>query len=74
MPASTFKATCLAVMDQVQRNHLEVTITKHRKPVARLVPATVPDVPFIGRSAGMIDSSHDLVAPTSPDWEVDADL
>jgi prevent-host-death family protein len=38
MAAGSFKANCLAVMDQVQTTHETVVITKHGKPVAKLVP------------------------------------
>jgi len=39
MAAGSFKANCLAVMDEVQAKHETVVITKHGKPVAKLVPA-----------------------------------
>ncbi len=36
--ASEFKARCLALLDEVARSRASVVITKHGKPVARLVP------------------------------------
>ena len=39
MPAGSFKAHCLAIMDEVQAKRETVLITKHGKPVAKLVPA-----------------------------------
>ena len=38
MPAGLFKAKCLHLMDEVQKYHKEITITKFGKPVAKLVP------------------------------------
>ena len=38
MPAGEFKAKCLKIMDQVKNYHEEIIITKHGKPVAKLVP------------------------------------
>ena len=38
MAAGSFKANCLAVMDGVEAKHETVAITKHGKPVAKLVP------------------------------------
>jgi len=38
MAAGVFKANCLAVMDEVRAKHETVVITKHGKPVAKLVP------------------------------------
>ena len=39
MPASEFKAKCLALMDEVARTGEPVVITKNGKPVAQLAPA-----------------------------------
>jgi prevent-host-death family protein len=39
MAAGEFKAQCLAIMDQVFESGEPVLITKHGKPVAKLVPA-----------------------------------
>jgi prevent-host-death family protein len=38
IPAGQFKQGCLAILDDVARNHEEVIITKRGKPVAKLVP------------------------------------
>jgi len=43
--ASRFKATCLAVLDEVERSHQPVVVTKHGRPVARVVPIGTPDRP-----------------------------
>ena len=41
LPAGQFKARCLQLMDEVSAQGTIITITKHGRPVARLVP-TVP--------------------------------
>ena len=41
MAAGSFKAKCLAVMDEVHAKCETVIITKHGKPVAKLVPCAV---------------------------------
>jgi prevent-host-death family protein len=38
MMASRFKAECLAILDQVEEMKISVTITKHGRPIARVVP------------------------------------
>jgi prevent-host-death family protein len=38
MMASRFKAECLAILDQVDALKISVTVTKHGRPVARVVP------------------------------------
>ena len=43
--ASRFKAECLAILDQVDRMKISVTVTKHGRPIARVVPLEVVDEP-----------------------------
>ena len=38
VPASVFKARCLAMLDEVATTHRSLVITKHGVPVARVVP------------------------------------
>ncbi|PYM41671.1 MAG: type II toxin-antitoxin system prevent-host-death family antitoxin [Candidatus Rokuibacteriota bacterium] len=46
MPAARFKAQCLALLDKVDPEG--IVITKHGKPVARLVPIETESVRLIG--------------------------
>jgi prevent-host-death family protein len=73
--AADFKANCLSLMDEVRDKGAEFVITKHNQPVARLVPVVEESgKKFVGRGAGVIMVSGDIVAPTSPDWEEGADV
>ncbi len=36
--AGVFKAKCLELMDEVERTKEEILVTKHGRPVAKLVP------------------------------------
>ncbi len=38
VPASAFKARCLALLDEVATTHRSLVVTKHGVPVARVVP------------------------------------
>ncbi len=38
VPAAQFKAQCLSLLDEVERERTELVVTKRGKPVARLVP------------------------------------
>ena len=40
--AADFKARCLELMDKVSEIGVEYTITKHGRPVAKLVPCAAP--------------------------------
>ena len=69
--ATDFKARCLELMDEVERLGIEIVITKHRKPVARLVPVR-QDVPALsGSLKGMIKILGDIVSPIDVEWEAD---
>ena len=42
VPAAEFKAKCLELMDRVRETGGEYVVTKHGKPVAKLVPYAEP--------------------------------
>lgn len=73
--AADFKANCLALMDEVRDKGSEFVITKHSKPVARLVPVVeAAEQPFMGRGAAVFTICGDIVSPVAPDWEEGADI
>jgi prevent-host-death family protein len=77
MAAGEFKAKCLELMNIVQRTRQPLIITKHGKPVAKLVPidsAGPAAVDFLGCMQGSARIIDDIVAPTGVEWEADADL
>jgi prevent-host-death family protein len=63
MAAGTFKVHCLAVMDEVQAKRETVVITKHGKPVAKLVPVTKEKDDIFGFLAGKAKITGDVVSP-----------
>ena len=69
MAAGAFKANCLAVMDEVQATHESVTITKHGRPVAKLVPAESKDDDIYNFLAGKGVIRGDVVEPVIPPGE-----
>jgi prevent-host-death family protein len=70
IPAGTFKATCLAVMDEVQAKREPVLITKNGKPVAQLVPVDSAKDEIFGFYTGKGRIAGDVVSPVVPleDW------
>ncbi len=58
-------------MDEVERSGLEVVITKHRRPVARLLPAHVAGAVFCGALRGRVVSVGEIVEPIGVPWEND---
>jgi len=74
IPAGRFKATCLAVMADVQRTGEPVTITRHGAPMVRVVPAVATDAPpLFGRAKGSVRITGDILAPLDVEWTVLAD-
>ena len=74
MAAGKFKATCLAVMDEVQMKREPVVITKNGKPVAKMVPmelAEDEDPLAKYRFPGTIEIVGDIVSSehTDEEWE-----
>jgi prevent-host-death family protein len=74
MAISKFKATCLAVLEQVRRTRKPILITRFGEPVAEVVPPSAP--PRTGRWLGILKSTGqikgDIVSPVfrERDWEV----
>lgn len=69
--AGKFKATCLALLDEVQSERKEIVITKRGKPVARLVPVGDATPEIFGRMKGTIDILGDIVGPTGEIWDAE---
>jgi prevent-host-death family protein len=68
MAAAAFKARCLSVMDEVQAKRETVLITKHGKPVAKLVPAGQDTDEIFGFLQGKGEIKGDIVSPAVEDW------
>jgi prevent-host-death family protein len=67
LSASRFKATCLALLDEVAETGEELVVTKHGKPVARVVPIKPPQ--SLAGSVTFLVSDDELIAPLFPDWD-----
>ncbi len=70
--ATEFKAKCLAILDDVNVTGEAVTILKHGKPVAQLVPPARVDARHPQRSLrGTVTILGDIIGPVvDPDeWE-----
>lgn len=69
--AGQFKAQCLQLMDQVQQSRKEIVITKHGKPVAKLVPVEESAAQSVfGYLQGTVEIVGDIVS-LEEDWEVE---
>ncbi len=71
--AANFKATCLALLDKVEKTGKPIRVTKRGRPVAELVPVSPPGKRRImGCMEGTAKIVDDIVSPAVPesDWDV----
>jgi prevent-host-death family protein len=68
IPAGQFKARCLQLMDEVDRDGIEVIITKRGRPVAKLVPVREEKLSPVGWMKGTFEIRADIVSPDE-DWD-----
>jgi prevent-host-death family protein len=70
--AAEFKARCLQLMDRVRETGAEYTVTKHGRPVAKLVPATEPARRhFFGSMKGTVLGYERPFDPIDGDYDLD---
>lgn len=71
---SKFKATCLAVLEDVRRTGKAIRVTRFGKPVADVVPPSEPaqQPRKLGAMKGTISILGDIILPAidEQDWEV----
>lgn len=66
--AAKFKAQCLALLDQIDADGL--IVTKHGKPVAKVIPFSNRDADLIGCLRGRIEVKGDIYS-TGIAWDAD---
>jgi prevent-host-death family protein len=67
---SEFKARCLALLEQVRKRGDELVVTKHGRPIARVVPVREPAGPLRGSMRGLIEVRGDIVhVDWSDEWD-----
>jgi prevent-host-death family protein len=71
--AASFKATCLALLDKVERTGQPIRVTKRGKPVAQLVPVSPRGKRrLMGCMEGTAKIVGDIESPATDksDWDV----
>ena len=73
VPISKFKATCLALLEQVRRTGEPLLVTRRGQPVAEIQPPPSAETtaPWLGCMEGSVRIVGDIVAPTADedDWD-----
>jgi prevent-host-death family protein len=74
IPVTQFKAHCLEIVERVQRKRTSVVISKHGKPVAKLVPIDSEPVPsLLGSMKGTGREIGDIISPIEDEWDAARD-
>lgn len=68
IPAGRFKAQCLALLDEVAATGRQIVVTKHGRPVARVVP--LEPAPSLVGSVTLLTDDDELFS-TGESWDVD---
>ena len=69
--ASRFKAECLAILDQVEQLRISVVVTKHGRPIARVVPLEADyDAPTVG-SVRLVAEADEAYFSTGEAWNAE---
>jgi prevent-host-death family protein len=66
--AGEFKAKCLQLLDDVAEQRGTLIITKHGKPVAKLVPVE-PEQKLFGALKGSVVREMDIVSSVNAEWD-----
>ncbi|HTM04977.1 MAG TPA: type II toxin-antitoxin system prevent-host-death family antitoxin [Vicinamibacterales bacterium] len=76
MGAAEFKTRCLELMDRVRETGVEYIVTKHGRPVAKLVPcppAAPEQRPLLGSMKGTVLSYERPLDPPDDEWDINRD-
>ena len=69
--AGKFKAQCLALLDSVAQNGEPMIITKHGKPVAKLVSYDSNKDVHENPLKGLATYIGDIISPIDEEWEAE---
>lgn len=71
--AANFRSNCFKILDEVDKKHIDVVITKRGKPIAKLVRYETDDRsdPLLGRLPNVGTTIGDLTEPIEDEWELD---
>ncbi len=71
--AANFRSNCFKILDEVDKTHKEVIITKRGKPIAKLVryETNNDSDPLLGSLLNAGSTVGDLTEPFKDEWELD---
>ena len=69
VPATQFKARCLALLEEVRETRQPILVTRHGRPVAEIRPYAPSHVARVNPLKGSILYQGDLISPIDEHWE-----
>jgi prevent-host-death family protein len=71
--AAKFRSNCFKILDEVDKQHKEVVITKRGKPIAKLIHYETDNRsdPLLGALPNAGSTVGDLTTPFENEWELD---
>jgi len=73
LPVTEFKAKCLRLLDDVDKNGDRIVITKRGRPVARIEPIAETKPKLKGTWKGHVKIVGDIVNFSDGPWEVESE-
>ena len=71
--AGEFKTHCLKIFEEIKKRRYSVTITKHGKPIVRVVPYEEDTTSLFGCLKDTAVIYGDIVAGTGEHWNAESD-
>ena len=69
--AGEFKAKCLALLDEVNRDHETLVVTKRGKPVAKVAPILKTEYSHKVSLRGSVIRETDIIGSMGETWDAD---
>jgi prevent-host-death family protein len=69
VPATEFKAHCLALLEKVRETRQPLLVTRHGKPVVEICPYVPKDAARVNPLKGSIVYQDDLISPLEEKWD-----
>jgi prevent-host-death family protein len=69
VPATEFKAHCLALLEEVRETRQALLVTRHGRPVVEICPYVPKDPQHANPLRGSIIFQGDLISPIEGTWD-----
>lgn len=71
--AGEFKSRCLGIFDEIQKRRISVIITKHGRPIVRVIPYEEGSAKLFGCLKGSVVIKGDIVSSSGESWNAESE-